>query len=407
MTAVGSGYTSAPTVTISAPPSGGTTATATATITNGKVTAVTLTNAGSGYTSTPTISFSGGGGSGAAAVATLQTFTLMNPTDNPKRPRHRFWFGPMTMVQYMMDTGILPGISTDISMLPAKLGIQGALTDVQNNHPNDMVAMLMFSRPHYSGEPAEVGQFTYPVNSLSRDYAGMINSLWFPPNSSKSDVTPWDANGLNGPHAHGDFDANTATSYGMILAYNQFSSSTVLSGGSQGGGLGRKGAQRLLILETDGMANMASTVPFVKSVTTGANPTNNSYYNVGGDNATTSATDPTTDAVNVATKICAQVTDTTNGPGFATPTKPVIIHCIAFGALFMPDANGAAGGNQAMSLLQQISAIGGTGFPASVTDTGSPYYYKLCIGTLAQRQSKLQTAFSKIMDDGVAIIMVK
>ena len=85
----------------------------------------------------------------------------------------------------------------------------------------------------------------------------------------------------------------------------------------------------------------------------------------------------------------------------------MIIHCIAFGALFEPDADGTAGGNQAMSLLQQLSAIGGTGFPTSVTDTGSPYYYKLCIGTLAQRQASLQTAFTTIMDDGIAIIMVK
>ena len=60
-----------------------------------------------------------------------------------------------------------------------------------------------------------------------------------------------------------------------------------------------------------------------------------------------------------------------------------------------------------MSLLQSLSAIGGTGFPASVTDTASPYYYKICIGTLAQRQAKLQTAFTTIMDDGISIIMVK
>ena len=85
----------------------------------------------------------------------------------------------------------------------------------------------------------------------------------------------------------------------------------------------------------------------------------------------------------------------------------MIIHCIAFGALFEPDADGTAGGNAAMSLLQSLSTIGGTGFPASVTDTSSPYYYKLCIGTLAQRQSKLQTAFTTIMDDGIAIIMVQ
>ena len=160
----------------------------------------------------------------------------MNPADNPKRPRHRFWFGPMTMIQYMSDTGIFPGVTTDISMLPAKLGIQGALTDIQNNHPNDLVTMLMFSRPHYSGEPTEAGQFTYPVNSLSNNYTSMINSLWFPPNSSTTDVTPWDSNGLNTPHAHADYDANTATSYGLMLAYNQFSSSSVLSSSGQGEG---------------------------------------------------------------------------------------------------------------------------------------------------------------------------
>ncbi|MFO0966754.1 MAG: LamG-like jellyroll fold domain-containing protein [Gemmataceae bacterium] len=71
----GSGYTSAPTVTFSAPPATGlaiSTATGLATITNGVVTSVTIINPGFGYTSTPpTITFSGGNGSGAAATATV------------------------------------------------------------------------------------------------------------------------------------------------------------------------------------------------------------------------------------------------------------------------------------------------------------------------------------------------
>ncbi len=403
----GAGYTSVPTVTFSAPTgSSPVTATGTATISVSAktVTGITVTSLGSGYTLMPTITLSGGGGTNA--TATLQTFTFMNPADNPKRPRHRFWFGPMTMIQYMSDTGIFPGVTTDISMLPAKLGIQGALTDIQNNHPNDQVTMLMFSRPHYIGEPTEQGQFTYPVNSLSNNYTSMINSLWFPPNSSTSDVTPWDSNGLNTPHAHGDYDSNTATSYGLMLAYNQFSSSSVLSRSGQGGGLGRKGAQRLVILETDGMANQASTVTFNNSVTSGSNPTNNSYFNIGGENASASSADPSQDAINVATKICALTTDNTNGPGFATPTKSVVLHCIAFGALFEPDASGTQG-TTAMTLLQNLSTIGGTGFPSSVTDTSSPYYYKICIGTLANRQASLQAAFTTIMDNGVAIIMVQ
>ena len=70
VTAGGSGYSSAPTVTFSAP-GVGITATGTATVSGGAVTAITITNAGNGYTSAPTITFSGGGGSGAAATAVL------------------------------------------------------------------------------------------------------------------------------------------------------------------------------------------------------------------------------------------------------------------------------------------------------------------------------------------------
>lgn len=71
----GSGYTEAPTVTISAPnDANGVQATASATLTADKVTGISLTEAGSGYTVAPTISFSGGGGSGATAVAGVVTF---------------------------------------------------------------------------------------------------------------------------------------------------------------------------------------------------------------------------------------------------------------------------------------------------------------------------------------------
>ena len=70
VTAGGGSYTSAPTVTFSAPASG-VTATGTATVASNAVTAVTITNPGNGYTSAPTITFSGGGGNSAAATAVL------------------------------------------------------------------------------------------------------------------------------------------------------------------------------------------------------------------------------------------------------------------------------------------------------------------------------------------------
>ena len=77
MTNYGSGYNTAPSVTISGPDqAGGVRAEATCAVTGNAVTYVTLTNAGSGYTnaSNLTVSFAGGGGSGAAAIGELLTF---------------------------------------------------------------------------------------------------------------------------------------------------------------------------------------------------------------------------------------------------------------------------------------------------------------------------------------------
>jgi hypothetical protein len=58
VTAGGSGYATAPIVTLTG--GAGTGATATATVSNGVVTGVTITAPGTGYTSAPTIAFSGG-----------------------------------------------------------------------------------------------------------------------------------------------------------------------------------------------------------------------------------------------------------------------------------------------------------------------------------------------------------
>jgi hypothetical protein len=76
LTARGSGYTSAPAVTISAPnQTNGTQATAEATITANAVSSISIVEGGSGYTASPTVTITGGGGSGANAIAQLLTFT--------------------------------------------------------------------------------------------------------------------------------------------------------------------------------------------------------------------------------------------------------------------------------------------------------------------------------------------
>ncbi len=54
----GTGYTSAPTIALAAPPTG-------------QITGVSVSNGGQNYASAPAVTFSGGGGTGAAAHAVL------------------------------------------------------------------------------------------------------------------------------------------------------------------------------------------------------------------------------------------------------------------------------------------------------------------------------------------------
>jgi hypothetical protein len=68
----GAGYITAPTVTFTAAPTGGTTATGTATITDGKVTGVTITNPGSKYIFGPTVTFTAPT-RGTTATGTVKT----------------------------------------------------------------------------------------------------------------------------------------------------------------------------------------------------------------------------------------------------------------------------------------------------------------------------------------------
>ena len=73
VTAGGTAYTTAPTVTITG--GGGSGATATANVTSGAVTSITIVSGGSNYGTAPTVAFSGGGGSGAAGVAVVSAST--------------------------------------------------------------------------------------------------------------------------------------------------------------------------------------------------------------------------------------------------------------------------------------------------------------------------------------------
>ncbi len=327
----------------------------------------------------------------------------MDYKDNPQRPRHRMWFGPMTMLQFIADTGINPATARDISTFSAKLGIASVLSDIQINHPNDQISMILFNRPTYANDPAGIGKFTQALYGMNRDYASMINSLWYPPNYG-STITPWDSNGSQVVNAYGDFCANTATQHGLMLAYNQLSSSNTLSGVSAGG-LGRVGAKRLVILETDGMANLNTSTGFTSN---GAN----SYFNILPSQKIYAGGYNQTNLLQVVQAICntsAGVAGTPNSqvsnpgyPGFATASKPVEVQTIAFGIVF-EIATGTQSG--AVGLLQAVSQIGGTTFPSSASDPTNGF--KWCIGDLSTRVKLLQQAFQNVLNDGNSISLVQ
>src|SRR5439155_17534675 len=163
-----------------------------------------------------------------------------------------------------------------------------------------------------------------------------------------------------------------------------------------------KGAQKVIIFETDGAQNTTAT----------ATLTNlggyNSYYNVrynysspGGSEYPTGVSmtsdlnaTVTTQIVSVCNQICAS--DTASPPGYTSTSKKVKIHCIGFGPYFAPGSSTAAAATAFLDQMQQIGNVN-DGMPS----------YKLVYGSQGQVIADLQQAFQKIMVDGIQITLIQ
>ena len=169
------------------------------------------------------------------------TGPYMNYADNPQRPLLNFWFGPMTMIDFLGNYNLWynvtpncsrycwwPGTCHEAPLYACKLGIQAALGDIQNNHPNDFVSLIMFSTPKTGSSDTSASRFNRVRVPLGQDYTNLTNSLWYPPatigsTALSSTVSPYDTNNLEVPRAMG----GTCYAMGLMLAYNQFSSQHV------------------------------------------------------------------------------------------------------------------------------------------------------------------------------------
>ena len=126
----GSGFTSAPTIGITTAPSGGINATAVGLLTTrNNVTSIeeiVITNSGAGYTVAPVITISGGGGVGAAATAIIRS-------DN-KKGIIRISIGGTGGVGYSTTPNVsisLPSLSPQLpASARAQVGAGGSISDV-------------------------------------------------------------------------------------------------------------------------------------------------------------------------------------------------------------------------------------------------------------------------------------
>lgn len=343
----------------------------------------------------------------------------MHYGDNPKRPLLRFWFGPLTMVDFLGNYNMWyhanvnpdcsrfcwwPGTCREAPMYACKLGIRAALTDINNNHPNDLVSLIYFSVPKSSSSDTSATRFNRVRVPLGRDYDKMQEALWYPPatiGNANATVRPYDANNLEVPRAMG----GTCYSYPLMLAYNQFSSNASLktynASGLTGdaGGNGRRGAQKLVIFETDGAPNTLASAGLTN------NGSGNSYYNIringtGGEFPTgiSGTTDNSSTIRAQIYGLCTQLAaaDTASPPGYSSGAKKLKIHCIGFGPVFDSSSASAAA---CIETLNQMQIIG------NVND-GMPSY-KIINGTESQVITKLQQAFTKIMQDFVQVTLIQ
>ena len=222
-------------------------------------------------------------------------------------------------------------------------------------------------------------------------------------------ITPYDSDFDNVPRANG----GTAPGMGFMLAYNQFSSSypslrtymlpqPTYRGAA--GGLGRKGASRTVIFETDGAPN---TRGFGNIVNSGSD----SYYPVrikdptniaaGGNEYPNSGTYDINEVYTIVKQLAAL--DTASPPGLSTTRKPALVFSLGYGSLFDP-ANSSSSQTNAMTFLQTVQYHGNVAKTTAGTDFPD---WQRVYGTPAQRIDRIQAAFTKIMQSGVQVSLIQ
>ena len=362
----------------------------------------------------------------------------MRYDDCPVHPRLHMWFGPLTMLAYLSvnsqnrDYNWYAGTTYEAHCWQLKAGIQSALDDIKKNHPNDLASLNFWSS--YNG-------YNTPRVSMSKNYDKMKNCLFYPYSlvdslgNSSGEIRPYDnsssstsnPSGLNFSSALSDIpnsNGGTNPSMGLMLAYNEFN--------WNGGYTGRKGASKIVILETDGVCNEAISGTF-SAISGGGGTYKWSNISDGGSagnpanghpNAMTptitlswliaqdsagSKPWPSFPSFTNGSGVASASTPTKwsglsrNGPGFSTTRSPARVHTLAFGYLFEPTTTSMTK-TRALEFLRDVQMA--SGLPADAT-TGTIESYKMCIGTYDQRIDSIRQAMERIMQSGVQVALIE
>ncbi|MDY3562860.1 Tad domain-containing protein [Gemmata sp. JC673] len=331
----------------------------------------------------------------------------MRYTDSPRRPRLHLWFGPLSMMDFLSSAtsgNWTAGTVYEAQCWQLKAGVNAVLDDVKNNHPNDYSGLVYFAAQQHNGVRIPLGQ----------NYKRIQNALFYPRNLvdaiTNGDVTseyrPYTSTSLGGygqdviPNASGTTDPATGLGY----AFNLLSPSTITAAKAVGTGNGRRGAQKIVIFETDGVPNEYRVPTFNARGY-------NSYYTlgsvIGGNNGDTTNINYTYSVIQQIVKQMAS-TATTSGTGadsgLSLPNAPARVYPIAFGDLFdavlAPNATFRPTANQ---FLANCAAYGGTGTTGAtqLPDT------QIITGSYDQRISRLRDCLERIFQSGVSVVLIE
>ena len=161
------------------------------------------------------------------------------------------------------------------------------------------------------------------------------------------------------------------------------------------GGLGRKGAQKVIIFETDGMANCMASATLVNAGSYNYYPIRYDMNNPSGSEYPT-VTPSSINNSSVLNQIYSLVQELANDYG--TSRNPFRLYAIGFGPVFQgPDASSA------LQTLQTMQYYAGTQSSASTALPSN----QIITGTDTQMSQNMITTFTQILENGVQIALIK